>query len=216
MKKKVLDWCNEENFIVRLKAHESLAWEILFDNYSRELYGVIMARLSGTGMEAYADEIHSRTWNRSFASIDGFSDESPPCNIKPWIKKVAKNIIHEFRRSWIPEKNDVSYEEEPDDSTYSPLITTTDLPGPGIPERTVIEKENDVEMSALLEVVEVAIRETLSPRDQEILLRWKKGDQLSELAVDYSLTVSGVRKLLNRAFKKIKGYVEMKGGVYHE
>lgn len=150
----------------------------IYRRYAEVLY-YYLVRLSGS--PSLAEELVQETFYRATLSLTFYQEEE----VRPWLYKVARNAyLDEWRKrqrwKWVPffERDDM----------ISPY---------GSPESEIIEQENRLEVTELLELL---------PENYRTILYLREFAEFSyeEIQVSMDMTESQVKVNLHRARKKLK------------
>ena len=186
----------EDQFIERLKRSDPAAFEILVNERSGEIYGLLY-RLTENKEEAR--DLTQETFLRAFQSIGQFRGES---DLRTWIYRIA---IIQARNRWR------WWRRRHRDSTVS--IDDTDATG----QAAVIAKlssgnSSNPEQGALAHERERALRKALSSLRsvyrEAVVLRDIEGFAYEEIAVALDISVGTVKSRLARGRQELRRKLE--------
>lgn len=202
-------WCDEDDFIARLQAHNTQAWQILYDGYSLELRSGILASLRKRQLpEDYLEEIEQKTWDRSMDLIKEFKDTSVPYKIKHWMRAISLILVYELQKSLVKQQQNLSLETLNDYSEKEIPSTIIESEDTSHPEEIIIFSEMQEERTIFYGLVEEAMG-ILSPSHQSILRRWSQGETPEEIANKCGVQVNTVYTTLRRSLKKLRSHIDM-------
>src|SRR4029078_3685800 len=185
----------EAQFIERLKRGDAAAFEILVNERSGEIYGLLF-RLTENSEEAR--DLTQETFLRAFQSIDRFRGEA---DLRTWIYRIAINQARNRWRWWRRRRRDttISLDASQGDSTQTVMSTLAESGGD--PEQQTLAHEREVVLRAALQRVGRAYRETLILRDIE-------GFTYEEIATALGINVGTVKSRLARGRQELRQKLE--------
>jgi len=186
----------EAQFVERLKRGDAAAFEILVNERSGEIYGLLY-RLTESSEEAR--DLTQETFLRAFQSISHFRGES---DLRTWIYRIAINQARNRWRWWRRRRRDATV------SIDAPLPNgTATLAG--------TLKSNDgrnPETDALAHERERALRKALSSLKrvyrEAVVLRDIEGFAYEEIAVALDISIGTVKSRLARGRQELRRKLE--------
>ena len=175
----------ETQFIERLRARETAAFDRLVEERSGEIYSLLY-RLTEDAEEAR--DLTQETFLRVFQSIDRFRGDA---DLKTWIYRIAVNQARNRWRSWRRRRRDSTLSlDAPDSSDERPLSSR--LPSSAInPEQETLAHERETALRNALRTLGRSYKETVILRDVE-------GLSYEEIAATLSISVGTVKSRLAR------------------
>jgi RNA polymerase sigma-70 factor (ECF subfamily) len=186
----------EAQFIDRLRRGDTAAFEILVNERSGEIFGLLY-RLTENREEAR--DLTQETFLRAFQSIASFRGES---DLRTWIYRIAINQARNRWRWWKRRRRDstVSLDATSDDGRQS-MIETLKWEGGRDPEQDTLAHERERLLRQGLAGLRRAYRETVILRDIE-------GFAYEEIAVALSISIGTVKSRLARGRQELKRKLE--------
>jgi len=186
----------EAQFIERLKRGDAAAFEILVNERSGEIYGLLY-RLTESSEEAR--DLTQETFLRAFQSIGHFRGES---DLRTWIYRIAINQARNRWRWWRRRRRDVT--------------VSIDAPQPNgqvsLAETLRSENGTNPETDALAHERERALRKALSSLKrvyrEAVVLRDIEGFAYEEIAVALDISVGTVKSRLARGRQELRRKLE--------
>jgi RNA polymerase sigma factor (sigma-70 family) len=192
----------DDNWVERLKALETKAWDDLIRSYGDELRSDIQSSIRKRGLPLdCAPDIEQDTWMIAVQKINEF-DWQTIDRFYHWLRVIALNRVRMARRKQYDAL--FSMDAMEDNETIGGLTLDTFLYangiGDGSPEQYILYRER-------LALLEGALRE-LKPRDREILLRRMiHGETPRELALIYGLEARSISMVLLRAKQTLERHL---------
>jgi RNA polymerase sigma-70 factor (ECF subfamily) len=175
----------ETQFIERLRARETAAFDRLVEERSGEIYSLLY-RLTEDAEEAR--DLTQETFLRVFQSIDRFRGDA---ELKTWIYRIAVNQARNRWRSWRRRRRDSTLSlDAPDSHDERPLSSR--LQSSAInPEQETLAHERETVLRNAVRTLGRSYRETVILRDVE-------GLSYEEIAATLSISVGTVKSRLAR------------------
>ncbi|MDT5121504.1 MAG: polymerase sigma-70 factor, subfamily [Acidobacteriota bacterium] len=175
----------ETQFIERLRARETAAFDRLVEERSVEVYSLLY-RLTEDAEEAR--DLTQETFLRVFQSIDRFRGDA---DLKTWIYRIAVNQARNRWRSWRRRRRDSTLSlDAPDSPDERPLSSR--LQSSAInPEQETLAHERETVLRNALRTLGRSYKETVILRDVE-------GLSYEEIAATLSISVGTVKSRLAR------------------
>lgn len=186
----------ESQFIERLKQGEAAAFELLVAERSGEIYGLLY-RLTENAEEAR--DLTQETFLRAFQSIGRFRGDA---DLRTWIYRIAINQARNRRRWWRRRRRDSTVSLDSLDRLYGqPLHATLRAEQTSCPEQQTLAHERERVLSAALQRLSRAYRETVILRDIE-------GFSYEEIAKTLEIGVGTVKSRLSRGREELRRRLE--------
>ena len=182
----------EVQFIERLRAGETAAFDRLVHERSGEVYALLY-RLTEDPEEAR--DLTQETFLRVFQSIDRFRGDA---DLKTWIYRIALNQARNRWRWWKRRRRDatVSLDARPEGSDAQPLDTQLRDSGAG-PEQETLRREREAVLRRALRALGRTYREVVVLRDVE-------GFTYEEIAATLEISVGTVKSRLSRGRQELR------------
>jgi len=182
----------ETQFIERLRAGETAAFDRLVHERSGEVYALLY-RLTEDPEEAR--DLTQETFLRVFQSIDRFRGDA---DLKTWIYRIALNQARNRWRWWRRRRRDatVSLDASPAGSTAQPLDAQLRDRGAG-PEQETLRREREAVLRRALRSLGGAYREVVVLRDVE-------GFTYEEIAATLEISIGTVKSRLSRGRQELR------------
>ncbi|MBA2339841.1 MAG: sigma-70 family RNA polymerase sigma factor [Pyrinomonadaceae bacterium] len=186
----------EEQFIERLRAGETAAFDTIVDERSGEIYALLL-RLMEDAEEAR--DLTQETFLQAFRNIKAFRGES---SLKTWIYRIAINQARNRRRWWRRRRQDrtvsLDASESGDHLTLSESLTDERDPNP---EQLTLRREREATLLKALSKLKLPFREVIVLRDVE-------GLSYEEVAAALNISVGTVKSRLSRARTEMRRSLE--------
>ncbi len=172
----------EEHLISLLRKKDRQGFELLYDNYSGAIYGVILriVKQNEVAEEALQD-VFLNIWNK----IDQYNAEKG--KLFTWIINIARNMAIDKLRS--------------KESRQSQLNDTMDDVFLNVSKKQQHTPNSDV----------IGLKDLLSHLDEEdgfvIKMLYFKGYSQSELSKDFNIPLGTVKTRTRRALKQLRGFM---------
>lgn len=177
----------EQEIVVRAQ-RDPVSFAPLYDHYFQKIYSYVYYRVHNTQL---TEDLVAETFYKALANIDKFKwqERSFAC----WLYTIARNqVVDHYRK------------QEPvllDDAAVSDLVA----PAKEDPEAKTLENCTYEELLAAIH--------TLSPDQQDVLLlRFREGLRLKEIATIMGKNEGAIKSLLFRGLKSLRRRLEMEGG----
>ena len=189
----------EAQFVERLKRGDAAAFEILVNERSGEIYGLLY-RLTESSEEAR--DLTQETFLRAFQSIGHFRGES---DLRTWIYRIAINQARNRWRWWRRRRRDVTVSidaaaENGRTSIIALLKSDTDSTDSN-PEKHTLAHERERALRRALGSLKRVYREAVVLRDIE-------GLAYEEIAVALDISVGTVKSRLARGRQELRRKLE--------
>ena len=186
----------EAQFIERLKRGDAAAFEILVNERSGEIYGLLY-RLTESSEEAR--DLTQETFLRAFQSIGHFRGES---DLRTWMYRIAINQARNRWRWWRRRRRDatVSIDAVPENG-QTPLAGTLTSDNDRNPEQDALAHERERALRRALGTLKRVYREAVILRDIE-------GLAYEEIAVALDINVGTVKSRLARGRQELRRKLE--------
>jgi len=186
----------ESQFIERLRQGDDAAFEILVNERSSEIYGLLY-RLTGNGEEAR--DLTQETFLRAFQSISHFRGDA---DLKTWIYRIAINQARNRWRWWRRRRRDetVSIDSTGVDGRQS-LVATLRAESSSDPEQDTLAHERETALRTALSGLRRAYKETVILRDIE-------GFAYEEIAAMLEISLGTVKSRLARGRQELRRKLE--------
>jgi RNA polymerase sigma-70 factor (ECF subfamily) len=181
----------EEQFIERLRAGESAAFDRLVTERSGEIYGLLF-RLTEDAEEAR--DLTQETFLRAFQSIDRFRGDA---DLKTWLYRIAINQARNRWRWWRRRRRDQTISLDAQMGQQAPSLAAT-IPATGRnPEQETLQRERETGLRKALGSLGRAYREAVILRDME-------GLSYEEIAAALEISVGTVKSRLSRGRMELR------------
>ena len=186
----------DPQFLERLKRGDAAAFEILVNERSGEIYGLLY-RLTESSEEAR--DLTQETFLRAFQSIGHFRGES---DLRTWIYRIAINQARNRWRWWRRRRRDatVSIDAPQPDGTAS-LAATLKSDNGRNPETEALAHERERALRKALSSLKRVYREAVVLRDIE-------GFAYEEIAMALEINVGTVKSRLARGRQELRRKLE--------
>jgi RNA polymerase sigma-70 factor (ECF subfamily) len=175
----------ETQFIERLRARETAAFDRLVEERSGEVYSLLY-RLTEDAEEAR--DLTQETFLRVFQSIDRFRGDA---DLKTWIYRIAVNQARNRWRSWRRRRRDSTLSLDAPDSTDERPLSSRLQSSAINPEQETLAHERETVLRNAVRTLGRSYRETVILRDVE-------GLSYEEIAATLSISVGTVKSRLAR------------------
>jgi RNA polymerase sigma-70 factor (ECF subfamily) len=187
----------EAQFIERLKRGDEAAFEILVNERSGEIYGLLY-RLTENREEAR--DLTQETFLRAFQSIVHFRGDS---DLRTWIYRIAINQARNRWRWWRRRRRDVTVSIDAPEIGNGRLGLVSTLRSKNVkdPEQDAIESERERALKKALSSLRRVYREAVVLRDIE-------GFAYEEIATALDISVGTVKSRLARGRQELRRKLE--------
>jgi RNA polymerase sigma-70 factor (ECF subfamily) len=187
----------EAQFIERLKRGDEAAFEILVNERSGEIYGLLY-RLTENREEAR--DLTQETFLRAFQSIIHFRGES---DLRTWIYRIAINQARNRWRWWRRRRRDVTVSIDAPEIGNGRLGLVSTLRSTNVkdPEQDALESERERALKKALSSLRRVYREAVILRDIE-------GFAYEEIATALDISVGTVKSRLARGRQELRRKLE--------
>jgi RNA polymerase sigma-70 factor (ECF subfamily) len=187
----------EAQFIERLKRGDEGAFEILVNERSGEIYGLLY-RLTENREEAR--DLTQETFLRAFQSIVHFRGDS---DLRTWIYRIAINQARNRWRWWRRRRRDVTVSIDAPEIGNGRLGLVSTLRSKNVkdPEQDAIESERERALKKALSSLRRVYREAVVLRDIE-------GFAYEEIATALDISVGTVKSRLARGRQELRRKLE--------
>jgi RNA polymerase sigma-70 factor, ECF subfamily len=186
----------EAQFIERLKRGDAAAFEVLVNERSGEIYGLLY-RLTESSEEAR--DLTQETFLRAFQSIGHFRGES---DLRTWIYRIAINQARNRWRWWRRRRRDATVSiDAPAPNGQPSLLGTLKSDNGNNPERETLAHERERVLRRALSSLKRVYREAVVMRDIE-------GFAYEEIAVALNISVGTVKSRLARGRQELRRKLE--------
>ena len=175
----------EAQFLERLKARESLAFDTLVKERSGEVYALLY-RLTEDAEEAR--DLTQETFLRVFQSIERFRGDA---DLKTWIYRIAINQARNRWRWWRRRRRDATLSLDAEDGQSGQLLAARLKSTGADPEEDALARERETALRSALRSLRQSYRETVILRDVE-------GLSYEEIASALEISVGTVKSRLSR------------------
>lgn len=182
----------EIEFIERLKASDSTAYDELITRFSSDVYALLV-RLTGDAEEAR--DLSQETFLRVVRSVGSFRGDA---SLKTWLYRIAINLARNRRRWWLSRKlgftfslDSASADDEP--SLHEILADARQKS----PELAALEREQGALIREALQKIPEAFREAVILRDIE-------GMSYEEIAEALETSIGTVKSRIARGRLELK------------
>jgi RNA polymerase sigma-70 factor (ECF subfamily) len=186
----------EIQFIERLRAGESAAFDRLVAERSPEIYGLLY-RLTEDTEEAR--DLTQETFLQAFRSIAHFRGDS---DLRTWLYRIAVNQARNRWRWWRRRRRNVTVS----------LDATDEMHEQSLGARLVDEGADDPEARTLAhereEILLAAVRTLARPYREAVVLRDVEGLSYEEVAVALDISVGTVKSRLSRGRTELRRKLE--------
>lgn len=182
----------EAQFIERLKAGETAAFDRLVQERSGDVYALLY-RLTDDPEEAR--DLTQETFLRAFQHIGRFRGEA---DLKTWIYRIAVNQARNRWRWWRRRRRDVTVSlDTSDDRTDEPLGMRLRDTESADPEQETLARERERTLLTALHSLSRSYRETVILRDIE-------GLSYEEIATTLEISIGTVKSRLARGREELR------------
>jgi RNA polymerase sigma-70 factor (ECF subfamily) len=186
----------EAQFIERLKRGDAAAFEVLVNERSGEIYGLLY-RLTESSEEAR--DLTQETFLRAFQSIGHFRGES---DLRTWIYRIAINQARNRWRWWRRRRRDVTVSiDAPQPNGQVSLAGTLKSDNGSTPETDTLAHERERALRKALSSLKHVYREAVVLRDIE-------GFAYEEIAVALDISIGTVKSRLARGRQELRRKLE--------
>ena len=186
----------EAQFIERLKRGDAAAFEVLVNDRSGEIYGLLY-RLTESAEEAR--DLTQETFLRAFQSIGHFRGES---DLRTWIYRIAINQARNRWRWWRRRRRDTTVSiDAPAANGQTSLLGTLKSDADRNPEQDALAHERERALRRALGSLKRVYREAVVLRDIE-------GLAYEEIAVALDISVGTVKSRLARGRQELRRKLE--------
>ena len=186
----------ETQFIERLKCGDAAAFELLVNERSGEIYGLLY-RLTENSEEAR--DLTQETFLRAFQSIDHFRGDS---DLKTWIYRIAINQARNRWRWWRRRRRDSTVSIDSADVNGRPtLVATLRADSSSDPEQETLAHEREHALTTALGGLRRIYKEAVVLRDIE-------GFSYEEIAATLEISVGTVKSRLARGRQELRRKLE--------
>jgi RNA polymerase sigma-70 factor (ECF subfamily) len=187
----------EAQFIERLKRGDEAAFEILVNERSGEIYGLLY-RLTENREEAR--DLTQETFLRAFQSIVHFRGDS---DLRTWIYRIAINQARNRWRWWRRRRRDVTVSIDAPEIGNGRLGLVSTLRSKNVkdPEQDALESERERALKKALSSLRRVYREAVVLRDIE-------GFAYEEIATALDISVGTVKSRLARGRQELRRKLE--------
>lgn len=186
----------EAQFIERLKRGDAAAFEILVNERSGEIYGLLY-RLTESSEEAR--DLTQETFLRAFQSISHFRGDS---DLRTWIYRIAINQARNRWRWWRRRRRDATVSiDAPAANGQTSLLGTLKSDNDRNPEQDALAHERERALRRALGSLKRVYREA-------VLLRDIEGFAYEEIAVALDISVGTVKSRLARGRMELRRKLE--------
>lgn len=181
----------ETQFIERLRAGETAAFDRLVRERSGEVYALLY-RLTEDPEEAR--DLAQETFLRVFQSIDRFRGDA---DLKTWIYRIALNQARNRWRWWRRRRRDATVSLDADNGSDAPPLNAL-LRDAGVsPEQETLMREREAVLRRALMALGRSYREVVVLRDVE-------GLTYEEIATTLEISVGTVKSRLSRGRQELR------------
>jgi RNA polymerase sigma-70 factor, ECF subfamily len=186
----------EAQFLERLKRGDAAAFEILVQERSGEIYGLLY-RLTESSEEAR--DLTQETFLRAFQSIGHFRGES---DLRTWIYRIAINQARNRWRWWRRRRRDMTVSiDAPQPNGTASVGATLKSDNGRNPETDALAHERERALRKALSSLKRVYREAVVLRDIE-------GFAYEEIAVALDISVGTVKSRLSRGRQELRRKLE--------
>ena len=186
----------ETQFIERLKQGDANAFEILVNERSGEIYGLLY-RLTENPEEAR--DLTQETFLRAFQSIGHFRGDA---DLRTWIYRIAINQARNRWRWWRRRHRESTVSlDSTEDSKRQSMLATLRTDSSSSPELDTLARERERVLKAALGALRRVYREAVILRDIE-------GFAYEEIAVALDINVGTVKSRLARGRQELRRKLE--------
>jgi len=186
----------EAQFVERLKRGDAAAFEVLVNERSGEIYGLLY-RLTESSEEAR--DLTQETFLRAFQSISHFRGES---DLRTWIYRIAINQARNRWRWWRRRRREATVSiDAPQPSGTPSLAVTLKSDNGRNPETDALAHERERALRKALSSLKRVYREAVVLRDIE-------GFAYEEIAVALDISVGTVKSRLARGRQELRRKLE--------
>ena len=185
----------EAQFVERLKRGDAAAFEILVNERSGEIYGLLY-RLTESSEEAR--DLTQETFLRAFQSISHFRGES---DLRTWIYRIAINQARNRWRWWRRRRRDATVSIDAPQANGTSLVGTLKSDNGRNPETDALAHERERALRKALSSLKRVYRETVVLRDIE-------GFAYEEIAKTLNISVGTVKSRLARGRQELRRKLE--------
>ena len=186
----------ETQFLERLKRGDAAAFEILVNERSGEIYGLLY-RLTESSEEAR--DLTQETFLRAFQSIGHFRGDS---DLRTWIYRIAINQARNRWRWWRRRRRDSTISIDAPEANGRPSLVGT----------LKCENATDPEKDALAHERERALRKAVSSLKrvyrEAVVLRDIEGLAYEEIALALDISIGTVKSRLARGRQELRRKLE--------
>lgn len=184
---------SERDFIERLKAGESTAFDELITKFSGDVYAILY-RLTENPEDAR--DLTQETFLRVVQSIGNFRGDA---SLKTWLIRIAINQARNRRRWWLARKLNLTFSLDAgkkDDETFS-LAETLQDESQISPEAAVLQSEQSSQLHKALRELAPNFREAVVLRDIE-------GLSYEEIAAALETNVGTIKSRIARGRDELR------------
>ena len=186
----------EAQFIERVRRGDAAACEILINERSGEIFGLLY-RLTENSEEAR--DLTQETFLRAFQSIGHFRGDA---DLRTWIYRIAINQARNRWRWWRRRRRESTVSlDTTDDASRQPLAATLKADNSRDPEQDTLAHERELVLRRALSGLRDVYREAVILRDIE-------GFAYEEIAVALDISVGTVKSRLARGRQELRRKLE--------
>ena len=180
----------EAQFIERLKRGDAAAFEVLVNERSGEIYGLLY-RLTENAEEAR--DLTQETFLRAFQNVNHFRGDS---DLRTWIYRIAINQARNRWRWWRRRKRDFT-----ESTGRQSLVTTLKCESTTDPEQATLAHEREG-------VLRVALKALRNVYREPVILRDIEGLTYEEIATALDISIGTVKSRLARGRQELRRKLE--------
>ncbi len=187
----------ESDFIEKLRARDSVAFDTLVERYSRDIFALLY-RLTENVEDA--GDLTQETFLSALRSVDKFRGES---GLKTWLFRIAINESRNRFRWWKRRRRDITVSLDSLIGTTEMLVSDA-IPDRGLnPEDEVLRREREAALRAALMDLPIVFREAVILCDIE-------GLSYEETAAALHVSLGTVKSRISRGRedlrRRLKGF----------
>jgi RNA polymerase sigma-70 factor (ECF subfamily) len=185
----------EAQFIERLRRGDAAAFEILINERSGEIFGLLY-RLTENSEEAR--DLTQETFLRAFQSIGHFRGDA---DLRTWIYRIAINQARNRWRWWRRRRRESTVSLDTTNDASQPLVAMLPADNSRDPEQDTLAHERERVLKKALSGLRDVYREAVILRDIE-------GFAYEEIAVALDISVGTVKSRLARGRQELRRKLE--------
>jgi RNA polymerase sigma-70 factor, ECF subfamily len=181
----------EVEFIEKLKAGDSIAFDVFINRYSAKVYSLLF-RLTNNPQEA--EDLTQDTFIRVLKSIKNFRGDA---DLKTWLFRIAINESKNRWRWWKRRKNDLTISLDAENDFTEVPVSNSIASTSENPETEILRREREFQLKKMLQELPQNFREVIILRDVE-------GLSYDEIALALSTNIGTIKSRIARGREELR------------